>query len=84
MKTKIDKIRSTMGADLLNLTNFTPDEKCNAIYNWKMNSSVNLNLSFVESVHDFYLKRGEVTSKQEAALDNIITKFNIDLDRWCT
>lgn len=65
------------------ISHFTPEEKCTAIYNWKRNSEVEFDLSFVESVHDYYLKWGKCSDKQIYALDRIIKKFKIDIERWC-
>ena len=74
---------ATLPTKNTNLSHFTPAEKCTAIYRWQQSSNVTFDLSFVESIHDYYIQRGRCSDKQIAALDKILNKFNIDLDRWC-
>lgn len=51
-------------------------EKIDAILNWAR-SKPNFDTEFVESVENQLNERGDLTSAQEEALDNIIEKFRI-------
>lgn len=74
-------LKSTKNIDF-NTCHYSVDEKCNSIYNWNRNNDVEFDLSFVESIHDYYLSKGKCSYKQTASLDNIIEKFKIDVGRW--
>lgn len=82
-----DAIKRIMGKNIssmdTNTAHFTVDDKCTSIYHWRKNSDVQFDLSFVESVHDHFLKYGKCSDKQISALDKIISKFSIDVDKWC-
>lgn len=86
MQNDLKKIKEIMGDNAplksLQVNQYQPDEKISAIYNWKRASSVSFDTSFVDSLYDQYLQRGKLSDKQVAALDKIITKFNICLDTW--
>jgi len=62
---------------------YSIDEKCHAIFNWKKNSGVIFDSSFVESIYDYFLKYGTCSERQVASIDNIIKRFAIEIDRWC-
>jgi len=88
MKDQIQTIKDIMGTGSgskkisVNLSNYKPDEKMDAIYRWKRASCADFSTYFVDSVYDQYLQRGKISTKQEAAIDKIIVKFNICLDTW--
>lgn len=84
---QIDKIQSIMGSNkkrksVDELSHYTPEEKIQAIYNWKRASSVSFKTDFVDSLYDQFIDRGTLSNNQIAALDRIIQKFNISLDTW--
>lgn len=63
-------------------TQYSAKEKIRAVLNWAVNSEVEFNTTFVESL-DAQVKDGKfLSSKQEWALNNIISKFNIDVSKW--
>lgn len=65
------------------LSHYTVDEKCTAIYAWKKSDNKTFDLSFVESVHDHFLRYGQASTSQIEALDNILRKFKISVTKWC-
>lgn len=85
-KEQIEKIQKIMAGEnkgpKTNWEDFTLEEKLTAIYRWKRHSGVNFDLTFVESVHESYIKYKKVSEKQMAGIDKIIARFNIDLDTW--
>ena len=86
-ETEIEKINRIMRDENqhelnINVAHFKPDEKCNAIYNFMRNNDISFSTAFVDSVYDQYLQRGAISERQESAIDNILKKFNIDLDKW--
>jgi hypothetical protein len=86
-ETQLEKINRIIGkgnaskADQ-NLAHFNVDEKCTAIYNWKNNTKTEFDMSFVESVHDYFERMGRCSNNQIIALDKIINKFKIDISKW--
>lgn len=38
--------------------------------------------SFIESVHEYFEEHGTISSGQRNALDNIVDKFDIDIDQY--
>lgn len=52
------------------------EDKIDLILEWAK-SRPNFNTRFVSSVKKYYMENGELTSAQEVAIDNIITKFKI-------
>jgi hypothetical protein len=57
--------------------------KCKAIINWAVEEKDDFELGFVQSVLDQVTKAKRPASpKQEAALDNIICQFKIDVENW--
>ncbi len=65
-----------------NISHFTIEEKCSAIANWYQCSEIKFDMSFVNSVHDHFIRFGKCSEKQIYAVDKIINKFKIDVDRW--
>ena len=66
-----------------NYAHFTVGEKCDAIKNWANANNTNFNLNFVNSVEDYFSNRGMATAAQESAINKIISKWKIDIDKWC-
>ena len=83
---EIDKIQKILKKKPIevnqNISHYNADDKCTAIFNWQVNTESSFDLSFVESVHNYYIRHGRCSEKQTIAIDNIITRFNIDIDRW--
>ncbi len=65
---------------------FSNEEKITAIMSWHEDAdteqSRNFDPEFVEKMAVELEKKGELTGKQENALDNIVTGFNIDISEW--
>jgi hypothetical protein len=57
---------------------FTAADKLSSILDFAQ-SHKKMRIDFVESVKRYYMNKGYVTPKQEAALDNIIAKWRIPL-----
>jgi len=63
---------------------YTQGEKLQGIINWKAagetRSAQNFDDDWLMKVHDNYERFGSLTEKQETALDNIISRFHIDIE----
>jgi len=66
----------------LNYAHFDMDNKCSAILNFMETNSIEFNTAFVDSVHEQFLRRGYSSESQIRAIDNIISKYSIDVNRW--
>jgi len=60
---------------------YSYDDKCDAIIAWA-EFNENFDSSAIESMKDWASDSGFFTSSQQRAIDNIIEKWNIDVDKW--
>lgn len=58
------------------------DDKCTAIYNWASYNK-HFDTSTVEDIHTNVKTYGKATHNQMRLINNIITKFRIDVEKWC-
>lgn len=85
-ETEIEKIKRIMAKPEANnkvdLNNYSIQDKFKGIYSFVENTNVSMDMSFIDSVADSYDTYGRITDRQERALNNIIKKFNINLELW--
>jgi len=55
-------------------------QKCEMIKKWNECIKKDFDITFIENVMDYYDDRGEFTTGQENAIDNIIQKFHIKFE----
>ena len=83
-ETELEKIKRIMSAPdrALNHCYFTALEKINAIQNWAQNSGVDFDTELIDRCEDVIVAGRELSERRDRALDNIISGYRINVEKW--